>query len=154
MRAFQLVCFSLIGLPLIVPILFITVFFLSNQTKTGVNVAQADVSSLPSQARNVTYFGIGRDICAEFDIAQDDFEEWCRSIGKPLTILGEGETGVVYRPLTDLEWHGKIPEFVNEHRPGTRAHDMAVSDRSRETLTSGELYYLEVWMNNGGHAIG
>ncbi|MAS92827.1 MAG: hypothetical protein CMO55_06475 [Verrucomicrobiales bacterium] len=117
----------------------------------GVNETSVEIDWIPPEATEVTFVSGNIEKRAEFSIDQQIFEEWCASIGKPLTVVSKGsESGgfseaMLFRSNPLLALKG-ITEKPND--------DDAAFAWEYKSFDKGDLFFEERWPNAGGYAIG
>ncbi len=113
-------------------------------------VGEDSVDWLPRQASNITYIYSRAIQLAEFDIDQKSFEEWCRSIEKPLKPMTEGQEIAIQRANNVLAMRGAIEKPTAKNNSAYRGN----YDWHFIRFTGGDLFYNVTWPNGGGYSIG
>jgi hypothetical protein len=122
--------------------------------RTDYGVGVDSVRWLPPEARAISYLRFPyHNTWAEFAIDRQAFEQWCRSIDKPLRRLGPNERKGVRRCRRSLE-DGGVVAAVPAPNKNSEQWPAWYDRRMEKKLGQGDLYYEEVWRNGGGYWIG
>jgi len=147
-------CLILLAIAL-APILYVAHYLFYSES--GINESDPQLSWLPDNSTDVTYYADSWGKYAEFSIDRVLFENWCRAEGKELQTI-EGVTDdddyFAFRATRNLEYKGLLSPIEPPTGRETLEEMNEWQSHYRKTFEVGDLYYSEQWSNGGGFWIG